>query len=271
MTDRASGSAVGRSLVGVLASAAAGAAVLIAGRELPLPHRFTGRSIERWWQAVGPLMAVFAVARLWLLAAAALVTLAFAWLTIALAGQSGSALARSVLVGRGLPGLGAVLRLAIALSATGAAVAGCGSGARPVAAGGAAGKPPPAPVLTNTAAPTGPSGTARTPAPPRPRPAVLTPATPAAPAAPPASATGGPAVPAASSRPTAPGGRWLVRPGDSLWSIAEATVGGAPDRVAPYWAELVAANRPTLPDPGDPSLLFPGDVVVLPHLRGAPP
>ncbi len=262
MTERAAAGAVGRSLAGVLASAAAGMAVLIAGRDLPVPHRLAGHSVERWWQAVGPLVAVFALARLCLIAVAALVVLAFAWLTLALGVRSGSALARSVLVGRGLPGVGALLRLAIALSATGAAVAGCGTGGRAVAGGGAAGQPPSAPTLTNTAAPRGPSVAVPTPSRPRPRPADALPAAGATAAA--------SAAPAAPSSPAPPGGRWLVRPGDSLWSIAEATVRGTPDQVAGYWAELVAANRPTLPDPADPSLLFPGDVVVLPHLRAAP-
>jgi hypothetical protein len=34
--------------------------------------------------------------------------------------------------------------------------------------------------------------------------------------------------------------------------------------VGRYWVELIAANRSRLPDPSDPSLLFPGDLVRLP-------
>jgi hypothetical protein len=34
--------------------------------------------------------------------------------------------------------------------------------------------------------------------------------------------------------------------------------------VPAYWARLIEANRSRLPDPADPSLLFPGDVLVLP-------
>jgi hypothetical protein len=34
--------------------------------------------------------------------------------------------------------------------------------------------------------------------------------------------------------------------------------------VARYWLRLIEANRSHLPDPADPNLLFPGDVLVLP-------
>ena len=43
---------------------------------------------------------------------------------------------------------------------------------------------------------------------------------------------------------------------------------GAPpaDReIGPYWLAVIAANQDRLPDPGNPNLLFPGDVIVLPH------
>ena len=81
------------------------------------------------------------------------------------------------------------------------------------------------------------------------------------------------------------GGTWAIRPGDDFWSIAEAVVAGAgasggahsgagmsdavpppPRAVAAYWSRLVAANRDRLPVPGDPNLLFAGDVIVLPPL-----
>jgi hypothetical protein len=66
---------------------------------------------------------------------------------------------------------------------------------------------------------------------------------------------------------------WTVRPGESLWSIAEAVVdahAGAPSAgmVARYWLELTAANRDRLPKPADPDLLFTGDVLVLTPLPG---
>jgi nucleoid-associated protein YgaU len=65
-------------------------------------------------------------------------------------------------------------------------------------------------------------------------------------------------------------GTWTVQPGEHFWSIAEARVAGAIGRdptdgeTAGYWAALVAANRPLLPDPADPDLIFSGQVLVLP-------
>jgi nucleoid-associated protein YgaU len=68
---------------------------------------------------------------------------------------------------------------------------------------------------------------------------------------------------------------WIVRPGDSFWSIAETVIGQARmgaerPAIAPYWSRLVAANRDRLPYPGDPDLLFAGDVLVLPPLTAGP-
>jgi hypothetical protein len=62
----------------------------------------------------------------------------------------------------------------------------------------------------------------------------------------------------------------VVKPGDNLWQIARAEVirTGDTDRpgdaqIARYWRRVVAANRTTLRS-GDPSLIFPGEVVALP-------
>ena len=63
-----------------------------------------------------------------------------------------------------------------------------------------------------------------------------------------------------------------VQPGDSLWSIANSTLSSASGRapapavLARYWWQVVAANRGQLPDPANPDLLFPGDLVHLPPL-----
>jgi hypothetical protein len=69
---------------------------------------------------------------------------------------------------------------------------------------------------------------------------------------------------------------WPVRPGDSLWSIAARSLASAWSRdpstrdTAVYWLSVIAANRAWLPDPEDPSLLFPGDVVRLPPIPPEP-
>ncbi|HET9732683.1 MAG TPA: hypothetical protein VFP54_08410 [Acidimicrobiales bacterium] len=66
----------------------------------------------------------------------------------------------------------------------------------------------------------------------------------------------------------------VVTPGDSFWSIAEMIVSArVPEAstaaVAQYWLSLLSANRPLLPDPGDPDVLYPGDRVLLPPLSTA--
>ncbi len=80
-----------------------------------------------------------------------------------------------------------------------------------------------------------------------------------------------------SSRPSAPSGGaddlYTVRAGDSLWTIAERRAveslhgAGAAD-ISRYWALVVEANRSSLRS-GNPSLIFPGEIVELPPLGGA--
>ncbi len=61
----------------------------------------------------------------------------------------------------------------------------------------------------------------------------------------------------------------VVRAGDSLWLLARTTLthatGSLPgdSAVARYWRAVIDANRSTLRS-GDPSLIFPGEMVVLP-------
>jgi hypothetical protein len=62
----------------------------------------------------------------------------------------------------------------------------------------------------------------------------------------------------------------VVGAGDNLWQIARAEVirasgadRPADSQIAPYWRRVVEANRSTLRS-GDPSLIFPGEVVTLP-------
>ena len=65
-----------------------------------------------------------------------------------------------------------------------------------------------------------------------------------------------------------------LAPGDHLWSVAARTLASAWGRppagreVAPYWRLIVELNRPELPNPADPDLVFPGDVVRLPPVPG---
>jgi len=58
--------------------------------------------------------------------------------------------------------------------------------------------------------------------------------------------------------------------GENLWTIARAELARRHRRVpddkelAPYWLRVVAANRATLRS-GDPSLIYPGEIVSLPN------
>lgn len=66
-----------------------------------------------------------------------------------------------------------------------------------------------------------------------------------------------------------PTGTVVVEPGDHLWKISarhlEAIGGSTPtaEQVTPYWREVIEANRDRLRS-GDPDLIYPGEVVVLP-------
>lgn len=74
----------------------------------------------------------------------------------------------------------------------------------------------------------------------------------------------------------APDATWTVAPGDHLWSIAERVLAGAWGRppadaeVAPFWEAVVERNQASLADPGNPDLLFPGQVLTLPAPPHAP-
>jgi hypothetical protein len=107
-----------------------------------------------------------------------------------------------------------------------------------------------------TAAPPTTTTTTTTPAPP---PTTVAPVTPARPARP------------RRGMPDTTARVHLVRPGDNLWSIARTEVARASGHadpsdhaVAPYWQRVIAANRATLRS-GDPSLIFPGEIVALPN------
>lgn len=61
----------------------------------------------------------------------------------------------------------------------------------------------------------------------------------------------------------------VVRKGDHLWKISARHLGdGAADSdIAPYWLRVIDVNTPHLRS-GDPDLIYPGEVVQLPAIRG---
>jgi hypothetical protein len=86
--------------------------------------------------------------------------------------------------------------------------------------------------------------------------------------APSASAPSAPAPSAATPSPTP--ATWVIRSGDNLWSVAEATLARAWGRVPSdaevddYWTGLIAVNRVRLALGDDPDLVFPGQVFEVP-------
>jgi hypothetical protein len=64
----------------------------------------------------------------------------------------------------------------------------------------------------------------------------------------------------------------VVEPGQSFWSVAQEAesraLGRVPstDEVTRYWLGLVAANRSRLVRPGDPNLIYAGQVILLPPI-----
>ncbi len=80
-----------------------------------------------------------------------------------------------------------------------------------------------------------------------------------------------PSAPSRARPPRARGPRrHRVEVGDNLWTIARSELarraGRAPDDrdIAPYWLRVIAENRATLRS-GDPSLIYPGEIVTLPN------
>ena len=87
----------------------------------------------------------------------------------------------------------------------------------------------------------------------------------------PSPAATGPAGPSGGAAPAAASTTsWVVRPGDSFWSIAlavqQARSGATPTaaQVAGYWSRLVTANLDRLPVRGDTNVIYPGQTLALP-------
>ena len=89
------------------------------------------------------------------------------------------------------------------------------------------------------------------------------------PPSPPGSSSGNGAILAeavAAAGAARDGERYTVRPGDSLWDIAEMKLGTAETRrIARYWPRIHRANRDVIG--GDPNLIVPGQVLILPPER----
>jgi hypothetical protein len=70
-------------------------------------------------------------------------------------------------------------------------------------------------------------------------------------------------------RPDSPA-TWMVQRGDHFWHIAQAVLTDSWQRqptvaeIDRYWRRLIAANRNALRDPGNPDLIFVGQVFALP-------
>lgn len=147
---------------------------------------------------------------------------------------------------------------------------------------------PRSPAASTTSTPATPSPAAPDPAAPHP---AATPTEAPTPAAAAPSRTPGSEA-SAGHRPTRSGGgastadattvvrspedaRYTIRPGDSLWLVAERQVAASHDTGAPpgerevarYWVRLVEANRSTLRS-GNPGLVYPGEIILLPASPG---
>lgn len=80
------------------------------------------------------------------------------------------------------------------------------------------------------------------------------------------------AAPATTQTPTPATAEYRVQPGDHLWGIAATHLSSAGSDtvtdadVVPYWQQVIEHNRDRLVDPGNPDLIVPGQVLVLPEL-----
>ena len=223
---------VGPALAGVAGAVLCLATLVASARTLPFPDVTDATGLERWARTVGAATVAFTLLR-----AVALLLLGWwvlAWVVGVLARRTRRARVVAA-VDRVSPRF--VRHLAEAAAGLGIVV----SARSPVDLG---------PVMTDLGAVEAPS------------PPTTTTTPPATPTVRPGEATTEPAAPRASDT-------WTVEPGDTLWHVAEVTATESLGRpadtaeVARRLDELVALNAERLAVPGDPSLVFPGQVFLL--------
>ena len=239
---------VGPALAGVAGAVLCLATLVASARTLPFPDVTDATGLERWARTVGAATVAFTLLR-----AVALLLLGWwvlAWVVGVLARRTRRARVVAA-VDRVSPRV--VRHLAEAAAGLGIVV----SALSPAVGAGAA-QPAGAvvamvdlgPVMTDLGAVEAPS------------PPTTTTTPPATPTVRPGEATTEPAAPRASDT-------WTVEPGDTLWHVAEVTATESLGRpadtaeVARRLDELVALNAERLAVPGDPSLVFPGQVFLL--------
>jgi hypothetical protein len=231
---------------------------------LPGPPLRHPAQLPGWWAAAGALRAGFALARLVVLLAGSylLVVGGMALLLTGSGRRPGMTLAK---IAHALPGARRLAQATFGVSIAGGI--GLASTAAATADVGVAGGVPPAMHLIGPSARVAP-----------PLPAMQAVSRPAgrlavAPVVVPAPQRRRPSPVAVKRQATPPQTAvWVIRPGDHLWAVAEHTLrvawGRQPEEraIATYWWRVLELNRPHLPDPSNPDLVFPGDRVVLPSL-----
>ena len=265
-------------LVGPVAALGGAWAVVVGvGRWLPLPSRSSLADPLAWAARDGAVQLAFTAVR-----AVAIGLLTWITATVLL-----GALARALRLARAVHALDRLslpMARRLAELAVGLCVVVGSLAPSPVRADGAPPSTPP-PTMQDL----GPAGGPGTPT----STASAAPATPDPSALAPGRGSPAPEEPAPTDTPAEPGerdandpepagtvpGTWVVAPGDTLWHVAEVSVGlelgrpAAPAEVLEGLRLLVAANADRLVIPGDPDLILPGQELVVPSplSAAAPP
>jgi len=202
------------------------------GSALPWPEGVSRAQIERWLNDEGAVRASFALARAAALGLAVYMAL-LAVLTL-VAALSGASVAARVALRIALPSLRPLVAPITAITLT-------VSSAVPAFA---QERDEPAPVMQVVASPD---------------------------ANPPVMRFEAAQPPSRAASPSSPVRTHTVAPGDTFWSIAEDVVrtearSTSDHDVLSYWRALIDLNRDRLRVPGEPDLIFPGQVFELPPL-----